>query len=67
MPTASTDNPTTDAAQLELDALRSRAEAFSKAFASAKYEKGEAQTFLIHLCQVFGLDSVRSVSLEHRV
>jgi type I restriction-modification system DNA methylase subunit len=54
-------------AQEELDSLRERAEAFSKAFANAKYEKGEAQTFLIHLCQVFGLDSVRSVSLEHRV
>jgi N-6 DNA Methylase len=56
-----------EAAQDELDALRERAEAFSKTFANAKYEKGEAQTFLIHLCQVFGLDSVRSVSLEHRV
>ncbi len=68
MPKSSPPSPTLDtAAQDELNALRERAEAFSKVFAHKSYEKGEAQSFIIHLCQVFGLDSVRSVSLEHRV
>jgi hypothetical protein len=50
-----------------LELLRERAENFSKAFANAAYEKQQAQTFIIKLCDVFGLDSVRNVSLEHRV
>ncbi len=50
-----------------LELLRERAESFSKAFANAAYEKQQAQTFIIKLCDVFGLDSVRNVSLEHRV
>jgi type I restriction-modification system DNA methylase subunit len=50
-----------------LELLRERAEYFSKTFASAAYEKQQAQTFIIKLCDVFGLDSVRNVSLEHRV
>lgn len=54
-------------AQLALEALRERADAFSKAFANAHYEKGEAASFIIHLCQLFELDSIRAVSLEHRV
>ncbi len=56
---------TTDRDPMEL--LRERAEVFSKTFAHAAYEKQQAETFIIKLCDVFGLDSVRNVSLEHRV
>lgn len=49
------------------DELKERAEKFAKGFANKSYERGEAQSFIIHLCQVFGLDSMHAVSLEHRV
>lgn len=53
--------------QDQQDALNARAEKFSKDFANAHYEKGEAAKFILGLCDVFGLDRNHAVSLEHRV
>ncbi len=49
------------------DELNNRAEAFSKQFADARYEMGEAQNFIRELCGVYGLNYLRSVDFEHRI
>lgn len=58
--------PVTDE-QLLQDELNNRAEAFSKQFADARYEMGEAQNFIRELCGVYGLNYLRSVDFEHRI
>lgn len=50
-----------------LDELRTRADAFSKDFADANYEMGEAQEFIRGLCEVYGLSSRRAVNFEDRI
>ena len=50
-----------------LDELRTRADAFSKDFAKARYEMGEAQEFIRGLCGVYGLSSRRAVNFEERI
>ncbi len=62
--TNATDNNADQALQ---DALNERAEAFSKQFASATYELGQAQNFIRELCGVYGLNYLRSVDFERRV
>ena len=49
------------------DELNNRAEAFSKQFAKATYEMGEAQNFIRELCGVYGLNYLRSVDFERRI
>jgi type I restriction-modification system DNA methylase subunit len=49
------------------DQLNDRAEAFSKNFADAGYEMGQAQNFVRELCGVYGLNYLRSVDFERRV
>ena len=49
------------------DQLNDRAEAFSKEFANASYEMGQAQNFVRELCGVYGLNYLRSVDFERRV
>jgi type I restriction-modification system DNA methylase subunit len=49
------------------DQLNERAEAFSKNFADASYEMGQAQNFVRELCGVYGLNYLRSVDFERRV
>lgn len=49
------------------DRLNDRAEAFSKEFADASYEMGQAQNFVRELCGVYGLNYLRSVDFERRV
>ena len=49
------------------DQLNDRAEAFSKNFADASYEMGQAQNFVRELCGVYGLNYLRSVDFERRV
>lgn len=56
-----------DAAQALQDDLNNRAEAFSKQFAKATYEMGEAQNFIRELCGVYGLNYLRSVDFERRI
>jgi type I restriction-modification system DNA methylase subunit len=53
--------------QEQQDALNERAEKFTKNFANADYESGQAQNFVRELCGVYGLDYLRSVEFEHRV
>lgn len=50
-----------------LDELRARADQFSKDFAQARYEMGEAQEFIRGLCEVYGLRSRLAVSFEARI
>jgi hypothetical protein len=47
--------------------IRHRAHHFSKEFADAHYELGEAQNFSRGLCDVFGFSKKRLVSFEQRV
>lgn len=47
--------------------IRHRAHHFSKEFADAHYELGEAQNFIRGLCDVFGFSNKRLVSFEQRV
>jgi hypothetical protein len=47
--------------------IRHRAHHFSKEFANAHYELGEAQNFIRGLCDVFGFSNKRLVSFEQRV
>jgi N-6 DNA Methylase len=49
------------------DALNARADGFSKQFASATYEMGQAQNFIRELCGVYELNYLRSVDFERRV
>lgn len=51
----------------DINTLRQRATKFAKEYADAHYEIGEAQSFIIGLCQVFGLNHRRAVSFEKRV
>jgi hypothetical protein len=44
--------------------IRHRAHHFSKEFADAHYELGEAQNFICGLCDVFGFSNKRLVSFE---
>ena len=53
--------------QEQQDQLNDRAEAFSKEFAHASYEMGQAQNFVRELCGVYGLNYLRSVDFERRV
>ena len=53
--------------QEQQDQLNDRAEAFSKEFADASYESGQAQNFVRELCGVYGLNYLRSVDFERRV
>lgn len=53
--------------QEQQDQLNDRAEAFSKEFADASYELGQAQNFVRELCGVYGLNYLRSVDFERRV
>lgn len=50
-----------------LDGLHDRADWFSKEFASADYEMGQAQNFMRGLCEVYGISQYRAVIFEHRV
>jgi hypothetical protein len=52
---------------LNIDTIRQRATAFTKEYAKSNYEMGEAQTFIINLCDVFGLQHRRAVRFEERV
>ena len=52
---------------LNTSEIRHRAHHFSKEFASAHYELGEAQNFIRGLCDVFGFSNKRLVSFEQRV
>jgi hypothetical protein len=52
---------------LNLTTLRNRATKFAKEFATARYEMGEAQSFIIGLCEIFGLNHRRAVQFESRV
>ncbi len=49
------------------DELNHRADQFSKEFASASYEMGQAQNFIRELCAVYGLNYLRSVDFERRI
>ncbi len=49
------------------DELNSRADHFSKQFATASYELGQAQNFIRELCAVYGLNYLRSVDFERRI
>lgn len=53
--------------QAQHDALNDRAEAFSKQFADATYELGQAQNFIRELCGVYELNYLRSVDFERRI
>jgi hypothetical protein len=52
---------------LNIESLRKRAAKFAKEYANANYEMGEAQSFIIDLCTVFGLNHRRAVQFESRV
>ena len=65
-PGNSISNPTPPNQELQ-DQLNDRAEAFSKEFANASYEMGQAQNFVRELCGVYGLNYLRSVDFERRV
>ncbi|MDD5273143.1 MAG: hypothetical protein PHU14_10530 [Methylovulum sp.] len=52
---------------LNTPAIRKRAVSFAKEFSKATYEMGEAQSFIIGLCDVFGLQHRRAVRFEERV
>ena len=56
-----------DADQALQDALNARADGFSKQFASATYEMGQAQNFIRELCGIYELNYLRSVDFERRV
>ncbi len=49
------------------DALNDAAEQFSRNFADAEYEMGEAQNFVRELCGVYGLNYLHAVDFERRV
>jgi hypothetical protein len=54
--------------QYELnDEMQEKAEDFSKRFASAIYEMGQAQQFMRNFCEVFGIDTYSSIQFEERV
>jgi type I restriction-modification system DNA methylase subunit len=65
-PKNATSTPTLHS-QEQQDQLNDRAEAFSKEFAHASYEMGQAQNFVRELCGVYGLNYLRSVDFERRV
>jgi hypothetical protein len=51
----------------DINTLRQRASQFAKEYADASYEIGEAQSFIIGLCNIFGLSHRLAVSFEKRV
>ncbi len=51
----------------DLKTLHDRADKFSKEFENAKYEMGEAQNFMRGLCEVYGINSTRTLLFEERV
>lgn len=50
-----------------LDGLHDRADWFSKEFADASYEMGQAQNFMRGLCEVYGISPYRAVLFEERI
>ncbi len=52
---------------IDIDALRKRADWFSKEFENAKYEMGQAQNFMRGLCDVYGISPYRAAIFEDRV
>ena len=52
---------------LSWNEIKSRALAFSKTWADADYEKGQAQPFLIDFFEIFGMTNKRLASFEHAV
>lgn len=53
--------------QEQLGHLQQQADEFSKTFANAQYEMGEAQKFINALCMVYGVNWLHSVDFERRV
>ena len=53
--------------QEQLASLQQQADEFSKTFANAQYEMGEAQKFINALCMVYGVNWLHSVDFERRV
>ncbi len=53
--------------QEQLASLQQQADEFSKTFANAQYEMGEAQKFINALCIVYGVNWLHSVDFERRV
>ena len=53
--------------QEQLAHLQQQADEFSKTFANAQYEMGEAQKFINALCMVYGVNWLHSVDFERRV
>lgn len=51
----------------QLAHLQQQADEFSKTFANAQYEMGEAQKFINALCMVYGVNWLHSVDFERRV
>lgn len=49
------------------DEMQEKAEIFSKRFANASYESGQAQQFMRNFCEVFGIDTYSSIQFEERV
>ncbi|MEI6745856.1 MAG: DNA methyltransferase [Methylococcaceae bacterium] len=52
---------------IDIDALRARADWFSKEFTDANYEMGQAQNFMRGLCDVYGISPYRAAIFEDRV
>ena len=52
---------------INIDAIRDRADWFSKEFENAKYEMGQAQNFIRGLCDVYGISPYRAAVFEDRV
>jgi hypothetical protein len=50
-----------------LDEWHDKAEEFSKRFASAKYESGQAQNFMRNFCEIFGVDTYSSIQFEDKI
>ena len=53
--------------QEQLAHLQQQADEFSKTFANAQYEMGEAQKFINALCMVYGVNWLHSVDFERCV
>ena len=53
--------------QEQLAHLQQQADEFSKTFANAQYEMGEAQKFINALCMVYGVNWLHSVDFERRI
>ena len=57
----------TDKNQEEIDELHEKADEFSKRFAKAHYESGEAQQFMRNFCEVFGINTYSSIQFEDKI